>query len=40
MNEAEKILHAIGGIDERFIEESERYSKSAKIRKRAIRKGF
>lgn len=36
MNEAEKILHAIGGIDERFIEESERYSKSAKIRKRAI----
>lgn len=36
MNGAEKILHAIGSIDERFVEESERYSKSAKIRKRAI----
>lgn len=36
MNGAEKILHAIGGIDERFVEQSERYTKSAKIRKRAI----
>lgn len=36
MNGAEKILHAIGGIDVRFVEEAERYTKNAAIRKRAI----
>ena len=36
MNGAEKILHAVGEIDERFVEEAQRYTKNAAIRKRVI----